>query len=64
LDDALDLGPGRVVDVLFLVFLLLVVVVGRARRDGPDGDLDMVFSWIRRARRQGTRARRLETEAA
>jgi hypothetical protein len=39
LDDALDLGAGRVVDVDLLVFL-----VGRAGRDDPDGDFDIVFS--------------------
>jgi hypothetical protein len=36
LDDALDLGAGRLLDVDF--FLLLV---GRAGRDDPDGDFDI-----------------------
>jgi hypothetical protein len=39
LDDALDLGAGRLVDVDFFVLL-----VGRAGRDDPDGDFDIVFS--------------------
>ena len=43
LDDALDLGPGRVVGAFFLVLFVVVSVVGRGRRDGPDGDFDMVF---------------------
>jgi hypothetical protein len=47
LDDALDSGPGRAVDVdclVFLVLLVLLVVVRRAGRDDPDGEFDMVFS--------------------
>ena len=40
------------------------LVVGRGGRDGPDGDFDMcVLLGLDRARRQGARARRLETEA-
>jgi hypothetical protein len=61
LDAAWALGAGRVVDVDFFVFF--VFVVGRAGRDGRFGDFDMVFSWIGSARRQGARARRIETEA-
>ena len=39
LNDALDLGAGRLVDVDFFV-----LVVGRAGRDDPDEDFDIVFS--------------------
>jgi hypothetical protein len=39
LDDALDLGAGRLLDVDFFVLLM-----GRAGRDDPDGDFDIVFS--------------------
>jgi hypothetical protein len=42
-DDTLDLEPGRTLDVDGL-FLLFVLVVGRAGRDDPDGDFDMMFS--------------------
>jgi hypothetical protein len=50
LDDALRLGSGRTVDLdcfalgPFLVFLLLVFVMGRAGRDDPDAEFDMLFS--------------------
>ena len=39
LDDALDLAAGRLADEDFFV-----LVVGRAGRDDPDGDFDMMFS--------------------
>jgi len=59
---------GAPVDDLFVVVLrfrlvlglFVLVLVGRGRRDGPDGDFDMVFSldWARgRQRRAHSRAR-------
>jgi hypothetical protein len=51
-DDALVLGAGREVDVDFFV-----LAVGRAGRDDPDGDFDIVFSVFSYVCGHGDRAR-------
>ncbi len=62
-DDALDLGPGRVVGEFFWRSSCWSWWAA-ADATAPMGTSTWCSPGLRRARRQGTRARRLETEAA